>query len=188
MAWRDQLALRSRMPLGEWTRRLGALLAEAYDCFMVGTYTGSTGYKRGSRAIARGQRQAPLGSSRAQPTRSPAACRRACVRQGRALLPGFQPYQGKPAVRNDREGRGSVGIIRSPNRASTLPDCRGARGNSHPYRERPYLLHLLTAIFDAVDGSSGRHVSAIEVRPLGLPGFGGAEKRSRCDYAVGKSI
>jgi hypothetical protein len=56
------------MPLGEWTRRLGALLAEAYDCFMVGTYTGSTEYKRGSRAIARGQWQAPLGSSRAQPT------------------------------------------------------------------------------------------------------------------------
>jgi hypothetical protein len=25
------------MPLGEWTRRLGALPAEAYDCFMVGT-------------------------------------------------------------------------------------------------------------------------------------------------------
>ncbi len=24
-------------PLGEWTRRLGALPAEAYDCFMVGT-------------------------------------------------------------------------------------------------------------------------------------------------------
>ena len=40
------------MPLGEWTRRLGALLAEAYDCFMVGTYTGSTEYKRGSRLIA----------------------------------------------------------------------------------------------------------------------------------------
>src|SRR5262245_60533556 len=28
------------MPLGEWTRRLGALLAEAYDCFMVGTLYG----------------------------------------------------------------------------------------------------------------------------------------------------
>ena len=40
------------MPLGEWTRRLGALLAEAYDCFMVGTLHGSTEYKRGSRAIA----------------------------------------------------------------------------------------------------------------------------------------
>ena len=55
------------MPLREWTRRLGALPAEAYDCFMVGTYTGSTEYKRGSRAIARGQWQAPLGSSRGQP-------------------------------------------------------------------------------------------------------------------------
>jgi hypothetical protein len=40
-------------------------------------------------------------------------------------MPAFQPYRGKPAVRNDREGRGNVGIIRSPNRASTLPDCGG---------------------------------------------------------------
>ena len=38
------------VPLGEWTRRLGALPAEAYDCFMVGTpIWGSTEYKRGSR-------------------------------------------------------------------------------------------------------------------------------------------
>src|SRR5215471_13635905 len=29
-------------------------------------------------------------------------------------MPAFQPYRGKPAVRNDREGRGNVGIIRSP--------------------------------------------------------------------------
>src|SRR6266699_1837128 len=28
------------MPLGEWTRRLGALPAEAYDCFMVETPCG----------------------------------------------------------------------------------------------------------------------------------------------------
>ena len=33
--------------------------------------------------------------------------------------PAFQPYRGEPAVRNDREGRGDVGIIRSPVRAST---------------------------------------------------------------------
>ena len=39
--------------------------------------------------------------------------------------PAFQPYRGKPAVRNDREGRGNVGIIRSPVRASTLPDSGG---------------------------------------------------------------
>ena len=42
--------------------------------------------------------------------------------EGAALKPAFQPYRGKPAVRNDREGRGNVGIIRSPVRASTLPD------------------------------------------------------------------
>src|SRR5467141_1403595 len=40
-------------------------------------------------------------------------------------MPAFQPYRGKPAVRNDGEGRGNVGIIRSPVRASTLPDCGG---------------------------------------------------------------
>jgi integrase/recombinase XerD len=40
--------------------------------------------------------------------------------QERWLFPGTS--RGKPAVRNDREGRGNVGIIRSPVRASTLPD------------------------------------------------------------------
>src|SRR5256885_12459432 len=40
-------------------------------------------------------------------------------------MPASQPYGGNPAVRNDREGRGTVGIIRSPVRASTLPDCGG---------------------------------------------------------------
>src|SRR4051795_3428494 len=38
--------------------------------------------------------------------------------------PAFQPYWGKPAVRNERGDRGNVGIIRSPVRASILPDCR----------------------------------------------------------------
>src|SRR5271154_7316878 len=36
--------------------------------------------------------------------------------------PTFQPYWGKLAVRNDRGDRGNVGIIRSPIRASILPD------------------------------------------------------------------
>src|ERR1700730_7465769 len=39
--------------------------------------------------------------------------------------PAFQPYWGKLAVRNDRGDRGNVGIIRSPNRASILPDQYG---------------------------------------------------------------
>ena len=44
--------------------------------------------------------------------------------------PAFQPYWGKPAVRNDRGDRGNVGIIRSPVRASILPD-RTASAPSH---------------------------------------------------------
>ena len=47
-----------------------------------------------------------------------------CRRSRKAPLgrPTFQPYWGKPAVRNDRGDRGNVGIIRSPLRASILPD------------------------------------------------------------------
>src|SRR5205809_5045665 len=41
--------------------------------------------------------------------------------------PAFEPYRGKPAVRNDRGDRGNVGIIRSPIRASILPDHLAAR-------------------------------------------------------------
>ena len=36
--------------------------------------------------------------------------------------PALEPYRGKPAVRNFRGGDGNVGIIRSPVRASILPD------------------------------------------------------------------
>ena len=46
------------------------------------------------------------------------------VRKAPSEKPTFQPYWGKPAVRNDRGGRGNVGIIRSPVRASILPDRR----------------------------------------------------------------
>src|SRR5436190_12946661 len=56
----------------------------------------------------------------------------------------FQPYRGKPAVRNDREGRGNVGIIRSPVRASTLPDCggRAVKRTSLPLRRREFITLL----------------------------------------------
>ena len=49
---------------------------------------------------------------------------------GKAPLgkPAFQPYWGKPAVRNERGDRGNVGIIRSPVRASILPDSIRHRG------------------------------------------------------------
>jgi hypothetical protein len=43
--------------------------------------------------------------------------------------PAFQPYRGKPAVRNVRGDRGNVGIIRSPVRASILPDRNRPRAH-----------------------------------------------------------
>src|SRR3954447_827924 len=52
-----------------------------------------------------GSRLKPLTSGKAPPDR-----------------PAFQPYWGKPAVRNEQGDRGNVGIIRSPVRASILPD------------------------------------------------------------------
>src|SRR3954464_3384738 len=55
-----------------------------------------------------GSRLKPLTSGKAPPDR-----------------PAFQPYWGKPAVRNDRGDRGNVGIIRSPVRASILPNLGG---------------------------------------------------------------
>ena len=39
-------------------------------------------------------------------------------------MPAFQPYWGKPAVRNERGDREDVGIMRSPVRASILPNTR----------------------------------------------------------------
>jgi len=40
--------------------------------------------------------------------------------------PALQPYWGKPTVRNDRGDGGNVGIIRSPLRATVLPDRENA--------------------------------------------------------------
>src|ERR1022692_1807156 len=57
-------------------------------------------------------------------------------------MPAFQPYWGKPAVRNDREDRGNVGIIRSPVRASILPD--------RMYKPRPEVYALVTGHFKCV--------------------------------------
>src|SRR6201988_1208196 len=48
--------------------------------------------------------------------------KRVKARKAPSEKPAFQPYRGKPAVRNERGDRGNVGIIRSPLRASILPD------------------------------------------------------------------
>ncbi len=91
------------MPLREWTRRLGALPAEAYDCFMVGT---PYAFNRIQAWFARcGQWQAPLGSSRGQ-----LECRRARVRQGQAFggaeeAPSLTPLRAAAMEICGRDGR-----------------------------------------------------------------------------------
>ena len=73
------------MPLGEWTRRLGALPAEAYDCFMVGALYG---FNRIQAWFARNCSWPMAGSPRIiawRTSRSLAACRRARVGQGQAF-------------------------------------------------------------------------------------------------------
>ncbi len=51
-------------------------------------------------------------------------------------MPAFQPYRGKPAVRNDREGRGNDGIVRSPGSRLDSTRLRGALSNERPYRDQ----------------------------------------------------
>src|SRR5215469_9636233 len=54
-------------------------------------------------------------------------------------MPSFQPYWGKPAVRNDRGDRGDVGIIPSPVRASILPDWGRCRVTGTSTRQQDFL-------------------------------------------------
>ena len=154
------------MPLREWTRRLGALPAEAYDCFMVGTpyrFNRIQAWFAGdcSRPMA-----GSLGSSAWPTTRSRAVCRRARVRQGQAFGGAEEAPSLTAAARdgdaNMRSGRkNACGAGRTKewndkgrqkwrdasltNKAPYKPCariglariCAGARGNSRPYREHP---------------------------------------------------
>jgi len=63
---------------------------------------------------------------------------------GKALsdMPAFQPYWGKPAVRNERGDGGNVGIIRSPLRATVLPDCGGRSATDRPYGDPTFAADL----------------------------------------------
>ena len=79
-------------------------------------------------------------------------------------MPAFQPYWGKPAVRNDREDRGNVGIIRSPIRASIPPDLMyGPAGRRKRFSSicRMWVLHqciglILERVTSALDQKVGR--------------------------------
>src|SRR6202040_3498649 len=77
------------------------------------TTVATTKCTKGGCKLDGGRRMPGAGLSRRSPRKAPLG------------QPAFQPYWGKLAVRNDRGDRGNVGIIRSPNRASILPDHCG---------------------------------------------------------------
>src|SRR6516164_8242567 len=82
--------------------------------------------------------------------------------------PAFQPYRGKLAVRNDRGDRGNVGIIRSPVRASILPDraCAVLEGRTGKAGRR----NLATPA--PVKPAARSQQGEMNVGPRGAPGGG----------------
>src|SRR6266404_2920151 len=91
-------------------------------------------------------------------------------------MPAFQPYRGKPAVRNDRGDRGNVGIIRSPLRASILPD-HALDTNTH---ETVYNPHTFSAFRADVYRRSGDEIEPVQAKSnfaIGKTGFSGFRLR-----------
>src|SRR5881392_216781 len=87
------------MPLGEWTRRLGALPAEAYDYFMVGTLHGFNRIQAWFARLLVANGRLPS-DHHVVTTRSRAACRRARVGQGQAFGGAEQAPSLTVAVRD----------------------------------------------------------------------------------------
>ena len=98
------------------------------DCFMVGTLDGSTEYKRGSRAIARGQWQAPPRIIAWQTTRSRAVCRRARVGQGQAFG-GAEEAPSLTLAARDGDGQYAVGAEECSRRGSNKRINKQGRDN-----------------------------------------------------------
>src|SRR5580704_7803377 len=83
------------------------------------TTVATTKCTKGGCKLDGGRRMPGAGLSRRSPRKAPLG------------QPAFQPYWGKLAARNDRGDRGNVGIIRSPIRASILPDQLGRGARKH---------------------------------------------------------
>ena len=93
------------MPLGEWTRRLGALPAEAYDCFMVGTLYG---FNRIQAWFARDCSRPMAGSPRIIVRQPPAHGQRAAVLASVKDKPFGGAEEAQPLTLAERDGDGDM--------------------------------------------------------------------------------
>src|SRR5271165_2529570 len=94
------------------------------DPAQYGIIDAATRCTKGGCKLDGGRRMPGAGLSRRSPRKAPLG------------QPAFQLYWGKLAVRNERGDRGNVGIIRSPNRASILPDRCGSDRSLRPDARR----------------------------------------------------
>ena len=112
------------------------------------TTVATTKCTKGGCKLDGGRRMPGAGLSRRSPRKAPLG------------QPAFQPYWGKLAVRNDRGDRGNVGIIRSPIRASILPDRNGSRRGSTlvpSYVSRSGLWKWVVGLSTRWQTGAGRH-------------------------------
>ncbi len=99
-----------RGPLGRWTiNPPGGAVSSSSTRRRAGLSRYPTSCTKGGRKPAVGWCMPGAGLSHSPAGKAPPE------------MPAFQPYWGKPAVRNERGDRGDVGIIRSPVRASIPP-------------------------------------------------------------------
>ena len=132
----------AEMPLGEWTRRLGALPTDAYDCFMVGTPYGFNRIQAWSARLIAANGGLP--SDHARPTtRALPACRRARVRQGQAFggaeeAPSLTAAarDGDGTTRSGRKNARGAGQTKEWNDKTTKKSCDAPLKKKAPYK--PY--------------------------------------------------
>src|SRR5674536_370879 len=91
------------MPLREWTRRLGALPAEAYDCFMVGTPYGFNRIQAWFARLIAANGRLPSDHRAANHPTAYFHRRRARVRQGQAFG-GAEEEPSLTAAARDGDG------------------------------------------------------------------------------------
>ena len=110
------------------------------------TTVATTKCTKGGCKLDGGRRMPGAGLSRRSPRKAPLG------------QSAFQPYWGKLAVRNDTGDRGNVGIIRSPIRASILPDHSGHRGGQ--------IVRSLCCGVGAIRAACWRHQTLNEINDL----------------------